>query len=261
MRYSHLAQINPDNVNQLKVAWTYRTGELQHYEDTSAAQRAAFEATPIMVDGTLYLSTPSNRVIALDATNGEEHWVYDPKVDLSKGYSEITSRGVSTWLDADLAPAEPGRRRIFVATIDGRLIALDAANGRPIEGFGDGGTVDLRPGVGRVSVTSPAAVIGDLLVVGSSMGDNARFDYPPGVVRAYDVRTGELRWSWDPIPRKPEESGWETWKGPKAAQTGAANAWSILSVDPERNLIFVPTSCPSPDYYGGERKGKYYCPK
>jgi len=119
MRHSHLTQINADNVSQLKVGWTYRTGELQRYEGTSAAQRAAFEATPIMVDGTLYFSTPSNRVIALDATNGNERWVYDPKVDLSKGYSEITSRGVSTWLDADLTPAQPGRRRIFVATIAG----------------------------------------------------------------------------------------------------------------------------------------------
>jgi quinoprotein glucose dehydrogenase len=120
--------------------------------------------------------------------------------------------------------------------------------------------VHLWKNIGRVDpgnyeVTSPPAVLGDLVIVGSAIGDNDRFDMESGVVRAFDARTGELRWSWDPIPREPDDPGRETWKGEKATRTGAANAWSIISVDATRNLVFVPTSCPSPDYYGGERLG------
>lgn len=255
MRFSPLDQINPDNVARLKQAWTYQTGELETYEGTSIGEKAAFEATPLMINGVLYLSTPTNRVIALDATTGNELWVYDPKVDLDGGYSEVTSRGVSKWIDPDVPPGDPGQMRILVPTIDGRLIALDAVTGLPIGSFGKNGTVDLKPGIGRIQVTSPPAVINDLIVVGSTMGDNQRLDYPQGVVRAFEARTGELRWSWDPIPRQPSDQGFDTWQGPKAQQTGAANAWAPISADPSRDLVFVPTSCPSPDYYGGERKG------
>src|SRR5690606_28118265 len=142
------------------------------------------------------------------------------------------------------------------ATIDGRLIALDASTGKPINQFGKNGVVDLREGIGAISVTSPPAIIGNTLIIGSSMGDNQRLNYEKGVVRAYDVLTGKLLWSWDPIPRDPSDDAYATWQGEKAMLTGAANAWSILSTDPERNLVFVPTSAPSPDYYGGERKGQ-----
>lgn len=255
MRHAASAQINTANVGRLKVAWTYHTGELDLYNGTSAASKAAFEATPLMVDGTLYFSTPSGRVFALEAYSGTEKWVYDPKVDLRKDYSEITSRGVSTWPGPDL-PDHKGQRRIFSATIDGRLIALDASTGKPINQFGKNGVVDLREGIGAISVTSPPAIIGNTLVIGSSMGDNQRLNYEKGVVRAYDVLTGKLLWSWDPIPRDPSDDAYATWQGEKAMLTGAANAWSILSTDPERNLVFVPTSAPSPDYYGGERKGQ-----
>ena len=115
--------------------------------------------------------------------------------------------------------------------------------------------IDLSVGVGKIQVTSPPTVINDLIIIGSTMGDNQRFDYPKGVVRAFNARTGALVWSWDPIPRKPSDSGYDTWQGSKAQQTGAANAWAPLSSDPALDLVFVPTSCPSPDYYGGERKG------
>lgn len=255
MRHAVSKQINTTNVDQLKVAWTYHTGELDFYEGTNAGNKSAFEATPIMVDGTLYFSTPSSRVIALDALSGTEKWVFDPKVNLHSDYSEITSRGVSTWPGPDL-PKDAGPRRIFSATLDGRLISLDAATGKPVSEFGRNGVVNLREGIGDISVTSPPAIIGNTLVIGSSMGDNQRLDYEKGVVRAYDVRTGKLLWSWDPIPRDPSDDAYATWKGEKAKLTGAANAWSILSTDPERNLVFIPTSCPSPDYYGGERKGQ-----
>jgi quinoprotein glucose dehydrogenase len=256
-RYSPLTQITRDNVKHLKVAWTYRTGEIMTGKN---AGRGAFEATPILVDGVLFLSTPSNRVIALDPETGAQRWVYDPKIDLSVRYSDFTSRGVSTWVDSERTANQPGRRRIFLGTLDGRLIALDAATGVPCSDFGEGGQVDLTRGVGEIQpghyqVTSPPAVIGELVIVGSAIADNQRTDAPRGVVRAFDARTGELRWSWDPIPRHPDDPAWKTWKDGSAARTGAANAWSILSVDTERGLVFVPTSCPSPDFYGGERRG------
>lgn len=252
-RYSPLTQINRTNVKQLKVAWTYHTGALE--VKGRSVNNAAFEATPILVDGTLYLSTPFSRVIALDPTTGKERWSYDPKVDLTHGYSEMTSRGVSTWIDKKAA-----KRRIIIATLDARLIALDAATGEPCKEFGQDGQVDLTKDVrlterGQYQVTSPPAIIGDLIVVGSSMGDNRGVEVERGVVRAYDARTGKLHWSWDPIPTDVKDPAQKTWKGEGAKRTGAANAWSIISADPERDLVFIPTSSPSPDFYGVERKG------
>ncbi|HWP44831.1 MAG TPA: PQQ-binding-like beta-propeller repeat protein, partial [Blastocatellia bacterium] len=253
-RYSPLSQINRTNVTRLKVAWTYRTGAA--VVQTRLKGKAAFEATPIIIDGTLYLSTPFSKVIALDPATGAERWTYDPKVDLSHGYSEVTSRGVSTWAD----PSRKVGRRIFIATMDARLIALDAATGKPCKDFGEGGEVDLSDDVnlkdrGDYQVTSPPAVIGDLIVVGSAIGDNRAVELERGVVRAYDARTGSLKWRWDPIPRDQSDPALKTWRGEKAARTGAANAWSIISADPQRDMVFVPTSSPSPDFYGGERKG------
>lgn len=245
-RYSALKQINEQNVAKLKPAWTLRTGELAKYTGTSAAEKAAFECTPILIGRTLYVSTPSDRVIAVDAATGQQRWVYDPQVDLHGDYSEITNRGVAYWKGG----------RVFIGTIDGRLIAVDTTTGRPAADFGRDGTVDLRAGLGAdVAETSPPTVVGDLVIVGSSLGDNQRFDYPPGVVRAFDARSGRLVWSWNPIPTDPADPAWSGWQGPKAHQTGGANAWSILSVDSARDLVFVPSTSPSPDYYGGERKG------
>ncbi|RCR66247.1 pyrroloquinoline quinone-dependent dehydrogenase [Larkinella punicea] len=256
MRFSPLKQINTGNVKQLTVAWTFRTGELEQYKGTSADEKAAFEATPLMVDGTLFFSTPSSRVFAIDAATGQQKWSYDPEVYLRQDLSEITSRGVSVWPTSNGKTASGAAKRILIPTLDGRLIALDAKTGKPVSSFGKDGIVDLRQGVGNISVTSPPAVIGNTIVVGSSMGDNQRFNYERGVVRAYDALTGKLRWSWDPIPRSKTDPGFETWKGPNATQTGAANAWSVISADAERDLVFIPTTSPSPDYYGGERLGK-----
>jgi quinoprotein glucose dehydrogenase len=202
-RYSPLADITRENVKNLRVAWTYRTKD--NAEGFAAAAKRAFEATPVMVEGTLYLSTPTNRIVALDAETGAERWVFDPKIDPKRNYSEMTSRGVSVWVDAKAKPGAPGRRRIFAGTLDARLIALDAATGAPCADFGARGQVDLTRGiefkdVGNYQVTSPPAVCGDVVVVGSSIGDNRRADLERGVVRAYDARTGAPRWSWDPIP-------------------------------------------------------------
>jgi quinoprotein glucose dehydrogenase len=247
-------------VTALEVAWTFRTGETP--EAVPTGRPTAFEATPIVVDGILYLSTPLGRVFALDPSTGVQRWRYDAKVDPALEFGDFTSRGVSTWLDAEVAAAAPCRRGIILATIEARLIALDAEAGRPCAGFGEGGTVDLRRGLRNppdftkeYEVTSPPAVVKGLIVVGSGVADNGRTDAASGEVRAYDARTGELRWTWNPVPADSSDPGWPTWQGPAAHRTGAANAWSVIAADPERDLVFVPTGSASPDYYGGERRG------
>jgi len=258
-RYSPLAQIDRQNVARLRVAWTYRTGETVGAPGPYA--HYAFEATPLMVDGTLFLSTPYNRVIALDAETGQERWAWDAKVDRGRRVAIATSRGVSTWLDAEARPDRACRRRIFLGTVDARLVALDAATGAPCADFGRSGQIDLSEGIevsdGRCcyQVTSPPAVVGGLVVVGSSIGDNRGADLERGVVRAYDARSGALRWSWDPIPTRESDPARATWAGDSWRRTGAANVWSVMSVDAERGLLFLPTSSPSPDFYGGERLG------
>jgi quinoprotein glucose dehydrogenase len=271
MRHSPLTQIHRGNVSALQVAWTFRTGELATYAGTQfPVDKVAFEATPLMVDGMLYLSTASGRVFALDAATGQQRWVYDPQIDLNVHYSNPVSRGVSIWVDPTMRPGEPGHRTIFVGTLDARLIALDAATGRPRPTFGRDGSLELTGGAepyggypyggrmpaGQYNVTSPPAVIGDLVIVGAAVGDNIAVVQQRGIVRAYDTRTGALRWSWDPVPRQPGEPGYETWADGLAHRTGAANVWPPISVDPARDLVFLPTTAPSPDYYGGERRGQ-----
>lgn len=259
-RYSPLTQIDRSNVGRLEVAWTYRTGDVSDGRRT--ARKTSFEATPLMVDGTLYVVTPFNRVVALDPETGSELWAYDPKIDLWVPYGDdLVSRGLATWLDAKAAAGTACRRRLFLATNDARLIALDARTGSPCADFGRAGEVDLTREVscsypGEYHVTSPPVVLGDLVVTGSAINDNQRVDAPRGIVRAYDVRTGAQRWSWDPIPRDPRDPARRTWEGDSATRTGAANAWSILSADSERDLVFVPTGSASPDFYGGERRGQ-----
>jgi len=260
-RFSPLAQIDRHNVSRLKVAWTFRTGDVATHKN--AATESSFEATPLVVDGTMYLSTPFGRVIALDPERGTPKWSFDPKVDIAKGYGDFTSRGVSTWRDPTRHDGASCARRIFVATIDARLIALDAATGKPCADFGSRGTVNLRTGIrngiehfAEYEETSPPAVVHDLVIVGSGIADNQSVTEPSGVVRAFDARTGALRWSWDPIPRDSTDPAWRTWQGPKAHDTGAANAWSIITADTARDLVFIPTGSASPDYFGGERLGQ-----
>jgi quinoprotein glucose dehydrogenase len=257
-RFSPLAQITRDNVAKLVVAWTYRTGEA----DVATRQPTKFEATPLMVDGTLYLSTPFGRVIALDPERGAAKWTYDAHVDRNGNWGDFANRGVSTWLDARAPRDAACRRRIYLGTIDARIIALDARTGIPCRSFGNAGTVDLRRGLRNTpfeteeyQLTSPPAVINGLIVTGSSVADNNRSNAASGEVRAFDARSGALRWSWDPVPRDSTDSAWRTWRGVMGHTTGAANAWSVIAADSARDLVFVPTGSASPDYYGGERIG------
>jgi quinoprotein glucose dehydrogenase len=259
MRYSPLTQINSANVSKLKVAWALHTGDIS--DGKHGKQRSGFETTPILVDATMFFTTGFNRVIAIDPVNGKLKWSYDPKIDPTWDYGDaLVNRGVATWLDANRTGNSEGpcRRRIYEATLDARLIALDGATGIPCPDFGDKGEVSLRDvaryAPGRYHMTSPPAVIDDLVVVGSAINDNNRVNMPSGVVRAFDARTGALRWSWEPLQKNDPDA--PSGKGTTGKwQTGAGNAWSIMAVDPGRDLIFVPTGSASPDYYGGLRPG------
>lgn len=247
-RYSPLQQINRDNVKQLRVAWTYRTGALPHDEELD--KKAAFEATPILVEGKLFLSTPYDHVIALNPETGAKLWEFDPKLELPYGSSEVTSRGVSAWRDSSAKVGQACALRIFLGTLDARLMALDGATGKPCGDFGTDGEVDLAGGVkirdpGDYQVTSAPAIVKNLVITGSSIGDNRAVSVERGMVRAFDARNGQLRWSFDPIP----------WGLKTTPRTGAGNAWSTISVDAEHDLVFVPTGSASPDFYGGIRKG------
>jgi quinoprotein glucose dehydrogenase len=240
-KYSPLAQIDRHNVTRLQIAWTFHTMDM--YDPKGhGGKKSAFECTPLFVDGTLYVTTAFGRIFALEPETGAQKWVFDPQSDIRAGFGDFANRGAATWLDS-----RTRHRRLFVATIDARLFAVDAATGKACDNFGVGGLVDLRRGLrnpphykSEYEETSPPAVIGDLVVVGSGIADNSYTDAASGEVRAFDARTGKLVWTWDPMPGQ---------------RTGAANTWSIISADPERKLIFLPTTSASPDYFGGERPG------
>jgi quinoprotein glucose dehydrogenase len=256
MRFSRLTQINRDNVSKLKLAWVFHAADMSYGSD--GRKRSGFETTPIFVDGTLFITTAFNRIIALDPVEGKRLWAYDPHIDPTWEYGDgLVNRGVATWLDPSRSKTQPCRRRIFESTLDARLIALDAATGKPCADFGENGQASLRNVTGylpgRYHMTSPPTVIDDIVVVGSAIDDNQRVDMPAGVVRAFDARTGTLRWSWDPIPSNAPATATTT--SPNTWRTGAANAWSIMTVDADRDLVFVPTGSASPDYYGGLRPG------
>jgi quinoprotein glucose dehydrogenase len=262
-RYSALAQITPDNVDELEVAWTFRTGELG--EGVKDWERSAFEATPILHDGTLYLTTSATDVVAVDAITGKLRWRHASESRKDLHYSDGVSRGVSLWVDAEAPDGATCRARIYAPTLDGRLLALDADDGSPCADFGAGGAVNLLTDVRHTDesdaewrnylVTSPPAILDDLLIVGSSIGDNRAVNEELGIVRAFDARDGELRWQWDPIPRSPDNAVYADWSAEGLPAASAANAWAPLSVDVARGLVYVPTGSASPDFYGGERPG------
>jgi membrane-bound PQQ-dependent dehydrogenase (glucose/quinate/shikimate family) len=255
-RYSPLKQIGRGNVGRLQRAWVYRTGELELGLKTAPFQ-ASFSATPLVVGGVMYLTTPSSRVVALDAETGRELWKFDPQAGSRvRGFN--SHRGVAYWEDGK------GRdKRILYGTVDGRLYALDAETGKTYSDFGAGGFVDLRAnGAGAwandptwgARVTSPPAVYRDLVIVGWGLPESPAKG-PTGDVRAYNVRTGALAWTFHTVPR-PGETGHETWEGDSWKGRAGTNVWSVMSVDEERGLVFLPVGSPTYDFYGGDRKGQ-----
>jgi quinoprotein glucose dehydrogenase len=253
-RFSSAGEITADNVHKLEIAWQFSTGDNQR--DASALNSSLAEGTPILVDDALIFCTPFNDVIALDPATGEQKWRFDAGIDLEQEpANQFVCRGVTHWRGPE--PDDSCASRILTGTNDGRLIALDAGSGERCSGFGSNGEVKLDVGMpliwpGEFQVTSPPVIVGDIVVVGSAISDNVRVAAPRGTVRAFDVRSGESVWTFDPIPR---ETGNPNWQGSQPPIEGHANAWAPMSVDETRGLVFVPTSSPSPDFYGGLRPG------
>lgn len=254
--YSALTQITPANVASLQVAWVHRSGD---FADGSGSTRAtSFQATPLAVNGKLYFCTPFQRVFALDPESGAELWQFDPQIKekLGEGPYPLNCRGVSYWEDNNAKPGAVCSKRLFYGTSDAELIALDADTGKPCAAFGDNGRVALLKELGESRAwayhpTSPPQVMRDRVVINGFVADNLDVNAAPGVVRAFDARSGRLAWAWDPLPED-----WQT-KSVNGSrwQVGSPNSWSIITGDAERGLIFVPTGNPSPDLYGGERNG------
>jgi quinoprotein glucose dehydrogenase len=235
IRYSSLTQINRSNVSHLQVAWTYDSGE----------GSGGTEAQPLVAGGVLYAVTPHHNVAALDAATGKPIWLFDSGI-IGRG----PNRGVAYW-------TEGGERRVFAAVTQ-FVYALDAATGKPIPSFGTNGRIDLREGVGRdpakqsIILTTPGVVYKDLLIVGGRVSEG--LPCTPGDIRAYDVRTGRMRWSFHTIPH-PGEFGYKTWPKYAWKVSGSANNWAGMTVDAARGLVFVPTGSAASDFYGADRVG------
>ncbi|MBM4185915.1 MAG: pyrroloquinoline quinone-dependent dehydrogenase [Gemmatimonadetes bacterium] len=258
-KYSPLTQIRPENVDRLRLAWTWRTGEVPMeiaLDGATPARPGMFQATPIAINDTVYLTTPYNQLVALDGATGRQLWRYDPgsaRYGQPPNGTGFVHRGVAAWSDDQ-------SRRIFLNT-RWRLIALDAATGKPILGFGANGEIDLTEGLLKpvnklhYTNTSPPVVYRDLVIVGNGVADRLVYSGDPrGEVQAFDVRTGRRVWVFDPIPG-PGELGNETWEDGSWRTTGHTNVWAPMSLDERRGLLYLPVSTPSNDFYGGNRKG------
>ena len=253
-KYSAANQITADNVQYLEKVWEHNSGDIRQAgpaPDGGFINQSSFQVTPIVVDDTLYYCTTFNRVFALDAETGTEKWSFDPQID-KYGDFLPNCRGVSIWRSGKSGFCED---RIITGTLDARLIALDAASGEPCGDFGENGEISIVPGLTEhesfeYGITSPPAILNDLIVTGAMVADLQRLGVPSGVVRGYDVRTGEMRWAWNPVPPDMEQL-----EADGSYRSGTANVWSIIAADPERDLVFVPTGNTSPDYFGGLRKG------
>ncbi len=241
IHYSALQQINRDNVHQLEVAWRYDTGD--------EFPGSEMQCNPIIVDGVLYATTPKVRVIALDAATGELRWSFDPN-EGKKPPGKMRNRGVTYWEDGE------DKRIYFV--FRHWLYALDAQTGQPVKSFGEAGRVDLREGLGRdpqeitITASTPGVIYKDLLILGSLVSE--ALPSAPGHIRAFDARTGKLRWTFHTIPH-PGEFGYETWPQDAWKYIGGANNWSGMVVDEKRGLVFAPTGSAAFDFYGANRHG------
>jgi quinoprotein glucose dehydrogenase len=247
MRFSPLTQITPDNVGNLVRAWEFRTGDLDS-RAPEVMKRTKFQATPLFVEDSLIFCSPFNEVIALDPGTGAQKWRYDPKISTGqRPANRYNCRGVAYWVDSEAAEGAACRTRIFMGTNDVRVIALDARTGIPCADFGNNGEVKPETGgplewPGEFQITSAPVVVSGVVIVGSAIADNRRVEAPPGTVRAFDARTGRLRWGFDPLVHE-------------GVIAGHANVWAPMSVDEDRGLVFLPTSSPSPDFWGGKRPG------
>ena len=257
-KYSTLAAINRDNVAKLAKAWEWATGETP--QASPRARPGNFQATPLAIGDTLFLSTSYNRVVALDASTGRELWSYDPKAYAAgqpPNGTGFVHRGVAMWSD--------GRQRRIFMNSRWNLIALDASTGEPIRDFGDTGVVDLTRELGRngkpvnrlhYTETSPPVVWRNLVIVGNGVADRLIYpNDPPGDVQAFDVKSGKRVWSFSPVPRSAKDAGANTWLNDSWKTIGHANIWAPFSVDDRRGLVYLPVSTPSNDWYGGSRKG------
>jgi quinoprotein glucose dehydrogenase len=277
-QYSPLDQVNASNVGELEIAWQYRTGELQRRSEFENAT-AKVQVNPILLPdaagGHLVICTPFNRLIALDPATGHERWAVDPGTRIG-GYATpadpeglrspafANCRGVAYREDEKNAADSECRHRLIMATHDLKLLAVDAKSGTFCPDFGDNGRIDLEPmvlnadppaAIGEVKFPSPPVIVNDVIVVGSAVRDNHRSNAPNGAVRAFDLHTGEALWSFDPVPRDASDPVYAGWTEDAARRTGGGNVWGLMSVDEERDLVFLPTSGPSPDFYGGTRPG------
>ncbi|TAK98594.1 MAG: membrane-bound PQQ-dependent dehydrogenase, glucose/quinate/shikimate family [Rhodospirillaceae bacterium] len=248
-RFSPLTQITPANVGKLEVAWTYRTGDMPRAGDHG--HEFTFEATPLKIGDTLYLCSPHNIVIALDAETGKERWRFDPKVQDAAAYMRAC-RGVA-YVKAD-KPVEDCPERILAGTIDGRMIAVDAHTGAPCKSFGTNGQISILRGLeyplpGFAYTTSPPMVVGSVAVVGGWVSDDVSVGEPSGAIRAFDVISGKFAWAWD--MGRPGDS-----KEPPPGETftkGSPNSWPPMSVDPVLGLIYLPMGNATPDFWGAHR--------
>jgi quinoprotein glucose dehydrogenase len=241
-RYSPLRQINRDNVRRLEIAWTYDTGD--------AFDGSEMQCNPLIVNGVLYATSPKLRVFALDAATGKERWSFDPH-EGRRPLSKFRNRGLTYWTD--------GREARIYFGFQRWLYALDAGTGKPAPDFGAGGRVDLREGLARddaknltVGLTTPGVIYKDLLIVGSIVSET--LPAAPGHIRAYDLRTGRMRWIFHTIPQ-PGEYGYDSWPKDAWQYTGGANNWSGMALDEKRGLVFAPTGSATFDFYGANRHG------
>jgi quinoprotein glucose dehydrogenase len=253
-KYSALTDITPANVSGLRIAWQWKTGETELKE--YGTRPGMFENTPLMIDDVLYLSTPYNKVVALNAETGAEIWTYNPeayKDGQPPNGTGYVHRGIAAWRDQ-------GKLRIFLNSRY-RLICLDAKTGKPVGSFGKQGEIDLSEGLVwkinklHYTQTSPPVIYKDLVIVGNGVGDRLVYrNDPPGDVRAFDARTGKQVWTFHTIPQS-GEPGNETWGEESWKFTGHTNVWAPMSLDDRRGLLYLPVSTPSNDFFGGKRPG------
>ncbi|MBK8502432.1 MAG: PQQ-binding-like beta-propeller repeat protein [Saprospiraceae bacterium] len=244
-QYSDLAEINKSNIQNLRVAWTYHSG------DADSLNRSQIQCNPLIIDGVLYGTNPKLKLFALDASTGSEKWVFDPFAGGYNMYGMGVNRGLAYWTDGQ-------KRRIYFCA--GSFIhAVNAADGSLVASFGDGGRVDIRTGLGEraqkdfVVANSPGVIFKNLFIVGTRVSE--AMGAAPGYIRAFDVNSGELKWVFHTIPQ-PGEEGYETWPDGVWKDMGGANGWSGMSVDHERGMVFVPTGSAAYDFYGGDRHGE-----